>query len=91
MAIAVGYEKGLDAAPYIVAMGKDGLADRIIEIAKKNSIPIVRNIALAHTLWDDGDVYEYVPEDTYAILAEILRWLAALKEGGNELPPDGTS
>ena len=92
LAIAIGYEKGLDAAPYILAMGKDGLAEQLILLAKRHNVPIVRNIALAHTLWDDGEVYEYVPEDTYAALAEILRWLANLKEGGNyEIPPEGVS
>lgn len=91
LAIAVGYQRELDAAPYILAMGKDGLAERMISIAKQYNIPIVRNISLAHTLWDNGEVYEYVPEDTYTALAEILRWLAALKEGSTELPPEGVS
>ena len=91
LAVAVGYEKGLDAAPYIVAMGKDHLAERIIKIAQQNDIPVIRNISLAHTLWDNGEIFEYVPEDTYGALAEILRWLAALKEGSNELPPEGVS
>lgn len=91
LAIAVGYEKGLDAAPYIIAMGKDNLAELIVRKAKQYGIPVVRNITLAHMLWEEGDIYEYVPEDTYAALAEILRWLASLKEGSNESPPDGVT
>ncbi|WP_068467811.1 type III secretion system export apparatus subunit SctU [Candidatus Protochlamydia phocaeensis] len=85
LAIAIGYERHLDAAPYILAMGKDILAERIIMIAEKNDIPVLRNIPLAHKLWEDGEVYEYVPEETYEALAEIMRWVAALKEG-SELP-----
>jgi flagellar biosynthesis protein FlhB len=68
----------MDAAPYIIAMGKDILAERIIHLAQQNEIPIVRNIKLARKLFDDGDVHEFVPEDTYEALAEILRWIAAL-------------
>lgn len=79
LAIAIGYERTVDAAPYIIAMGKDILAERIVMIAKKNSVPIVRNIKLAHKLWEDGEIHEYVPEDTYEALAEILRWIAALQ------------
>jgi flagellar biosynthesis protein FlhB len=77
-AIAIGYDRAVDAAPYIIAMGKDLLANRIVSIAKTHDIPIIRNIKLAHKLWDEGEVHEFVPEDTYEALAEILRWLAAL-------------
>ncbi|MBA3721828.1 MAG: type III secretion system export apparatus subunit SctU [Parachlamydiaceae bacterium] len=87
LAIAIGYEKDMDAAPYILAMGKDGLAQRIVELAEKYNIPVVRNIPLAHKLWDEGDVYEYVPEDTYQVLAQIMRWITSIEEGTNELPP----
>jgi flagellar biosynthesis protein FlhB len=78
LAIAIGYRKDLDAAPFIVGMGKDELAARIIKLAEQYDIPIVRNIKLAHQLWEEGDLYEYVPEETYEAVAEILRWLSAL-------------
>ncbi len=78
LAIAIGYEQGVDPAPYVLAMGNELLAERIIKIAKDNDIPIVRNIKLAHRLWDDGEVDDFVPEDTYGPLSEILRWIASL-------------
>lgn len=87
LAIAIGYEKDVDAAPYILAMGKDGLAARIIMLAEKYDIPVVRNIPLAHKLWEEGEVYEYVPEETYRALAEIMLWIKSISEGGDELPP----
>lgn len=79
LAIAISYKREMDAAPYILAMGEDMLAERIVKIAEANDIPIIRNITLAHRLWNDGDVYEYVPEDTYEAIAEILRWIASLR------------
>ncbi|CAF23474.1 type III secretion system export apparatus subunit SctU [Candidatus Protochlamydia amoebophila] len=85
LAIAIGYERHMDAAPYILAMGKDVLAERIVKIAEKNDIPVLRNITLAHILWEQGEIYEYVPEDTYEALAEIMRWIASLKDG-TEIP-----
>lgn len=81
LAIAIGYEKEVDAAPYILAMGKDGLAERMIKFAAQYDVPVLRNIPLAHKLWDECDLYEYVPEETYEALAEILRWVASLKDG----------
>ena len=79
LAIAIGYNRDLDAAPYILAMGEDMLAERIVKIAETNDIPVVRNIKLAHKLWNEGDVYEYVPEDTYEVIAEIVKWVASLR------------
>ena len=79
LAIAIGYERELDAAPYILAMGENELAKRIVSIAEANDIPIVRNIKLAHKLWEEGDVYEYVPEDTYEAIAEIVKWISSLR------------
>lgn len=78
LAIALGYKKNTDAAPYIIAMGEDILAERIVSIAQANDIPVIRNIKLAHKLWNEGDVYEYVPEETYEVIAEILRWIDSL-------------
>lgn len=78
LAIAIGYNKEIDAAPYIVAMGQDILAERIIKIANENDIPVVRNIKLAHKLWDEGEIYEFVPEEAYEPIAEILRWISSL-------------
>jgi len=80
LAIAIGYEKDVDAAPYILAMGEGFLAEQIIKIAEKLEVPIMRNIPLAHKLWEEGNLYEYVPEDTYEAMAEILRWVASLQE-----------
>lgn len=80
LAVAIAYDKELDAAPYITAMGSEGLAERIIGFAKEYNIPIMRNIPLARTLWEQGEAYEYVPEETYEALAEILRWVEGLKE-----------
>lgn len=87
LAVAIGYEKDIDAAPYILAMGQDVLADRIIKLAEQYDIPILRNITLAHKLWEDGEIYEYVPEETYEALAEILRWVASIKDGSEIQEP----
>ncbi len=79
LAIAINYEKDVDAAPYIVAMGSDILAERMIKIASDNDVPVIRNIKLAHKLWDEGEVYEFIPEGSYEPVAQILRWIASLK------------
>lgn len=81
LAIAIAYDKSVDSAPYILAMGSGLLAENIVKLAEKFDVPILRNISLAHKLYDEGELFEYVPEETYEALAEILRWVASLKAG----------
>ncbi len=80
LAIALGFDKDVDAAPYVLAMGKGHLAEQILKIAEEHKVPIVRNIPLAHKLWEEAKLYEYIPEDTYEPVAEILRWIASLQD-----------
>lgn len=78
LAIAIGYNRETDAAPYILGMGENLIAEQMIRFANRYEVPIVRNIRLAHNLWDNGEVYEFIPEESYEAVAEILRWIAAL-------------
>lgn len=78
LAIAIAYDREMDPAPYIVGLGENLVAEQMLRVAEKYGIPIVRNIKLAHKLWDNGEIYEFVPEDTYEAVAEIIRWIASL-------------
>jgi type III secretion protein U len=78
LAVAIGFDRNVDAAPYVILMGKDLLAERIIKLANDYNVPVVRNIRLAHRLWESGELYQYIPEDTYEALAEILRWVSSI-------------
>jgi len=78
LAIALGFDPELDPCPFILAMGQGILAQQIIKIAEEHDIPIIRNIPLAHTLMEKGKIFEYIPEETYELVAEIVRWLAEL-------------
>lgn len=79
IAVAVDYEEEKEPAPKIVVMGRGEIADRIIKIALESNIPIMRNVALAHTLFEKGKIGEYIPEETYQAVAEILRWLKGIE------------
>jgi len=80
LAIAIEYDQELDQAPWITAMAKDKMAEQMISLAEAYNKPVIRNIALAHALWDDGELYDYVPEETYEMIAELLRYLATLEQ-----------
>lgn len=86
LAIAIGYKEEIDAAPYILTMGNDYLAEQIVKLADQYNVPVMRNIPLAHKLWEEGDIYEFVPEDTYEAIAEILRWVKSLQSDTIDIP-----
>ena len=77
IAIGIGYEVEYPA-PYIVTKAKGIEAQWIIDQAKQLDIPIMRNIPLAHQLYDDTEEWSYVPIETYDAIAEILKWAQSL-------------
>jgi type III secretion protein U len=88
IAVAVMYESETEPAPRIVTMGKGTMADLIIKEAMNYNVPIMRNVALAQTLFENGEINNYIPEDTYQAVAEILRWIEGLESSetiGTEL------
>ena len=69
-AVAIEYNPE-DMAPKIVATGRGKLAERIIEQAKENDVPVHQDEKLANTL-SKLDIGEYIPPELYEVVAEIL-------------------
>ena len=84
IAVAIEYKETTEPAPRIVTMGQGIMADKIIRIGQDAFVPIMRNVALAQTLFSKGKIGDYVPEETYEALAEILQWLKRLEAGEEE-------
>jgi type III secretion protein U len=68
-----------EPAPKIVTMGKGITADLIIKAALEYHIPIMRNVVLAQILYEKGKISDYIPEETYQAVAEILKWLTSIE------------
>ncbi len=79
IAVALGYEEK-DPAPMILTMGQGEIASEIIRIGLELKIPIMRNPELAQALFYKGKISDYIPEDTYQAIAEILKWVKSLEE-----------
>lgn len=78
IAVAIGYMPEKYKAPWIIAMGINLHAKRIITEAEKYGIPIMRNVPLAHQLWDEGKELKFIPESTYEAIGEILLYITSL-------------
>lgn len=80
-AIALRYDPEQDAAPVVLAKGKDLVAARIKEIARDNRVTIVENKPLAQSLYKMCKIGSQIPADLYQAVAEVLAYVFKLKGG----------
>ncbi len=78
-AVAITYKAEKTPLPVIVAKAEGTRAQRIIEIAKKASVPIMQNIPLARGLYEAAECDHYIPSDFIEPVAEVLQWVQQLK------------
>ncbi|QLQ22245.1 MAG: EscU/YscU/HrcU family type III secretion system export apparatus switch protein [Paracoccaceae bacterium] len=75
-AMALSYEQSMDA-PHVVAKGTGIVAERMLEIALANGVPVHEDPALL-SLLSALNIEEQIPEDVYQVIAELLcffiRW-----------------
>jgi len=79
-ACALRYDPEKDFAPVLVAKGADKVALRIIDIARENDVPIVRNQKLAREIYFNTEIGETIPEKLYKAVAEVLAYVFTLRE-----------
>jgi flagellar biosynthesis protein FlhB len=78
-AIALKYDQETMEAPMVIAMGKDHLALKIKEKAKEYRIVIMENKPLARALYHQVDIGDYVPEELFQAVAEVLAYVYRFK------------
>lgn len=79
-AVALDYDREKTPLPKILAKGQGDLARRMIEVAKSEGIPIMRQPPLARALFAEGLEDCYIPKDLLAPVAEVLRFVEALEK-----------
>ena len=76
-AVALQYT-GAGGAPRVLAKGRNHVAARIREMARKHGVPIVENKPLARLLHRTAKVGEQIPEALYQAVAEVLAYVYRL-------------
>ena len=79
-AVAIKYDPDKYDAPYLLGKGRDLIAQNIKEIARENEIAIVENKPLARAIYNDVEINEFIPEELYELVAEVLAYVYSLKE-----------
>ncbi|GAA0123323.1 MAG: EscU/YscU/HrcU family type III secretion system export apparatus switch protein [Clostridium argentinense] len=72
-AAAVKYDYG-SAAPKVTAAGMGHIADKILEKAEENKVPIVENEELANLL-TNVDVGDEIPLELYDVVAKVIAYV----------------
>ena len=82
-ATALQYSPDEDAAPKVVATGKGIVAEKIIEKAKENDVPVYQDANLAQTLSALG-IGDQIPSEIYEVVAEILIFIGSVDKSYGE-------
>jgi len=78
LAVAIEYHEGMKA-PRVLAKGPYHVAQKIIQIAKENNIPVVQNIPVARAIYKTIDIGQEISSDLYLAMAEILAYVYKLR------------
>ena len=81
LSVALLYKRGEMISPEVIAKGAGDLALKIRQIAKQHNVPIVENKKLARTLFKEVDINYPIPEKVFPVVAKILAWSFALRQG----------
>ena len=75
-AVAIDYRPDITPLPVVVAKGRNLYAAHLRAQAEESGVPIFRNVPLARSLYADTEVNEYVPDELFEAVAEILTWVS---------------
>ena len=79
-AAALGYDRGVDGAPRLLARGKGDIAARILERARAHNIPVEEDPDLLQCL-DSLEIGHEIPVEAYQAVAQILAFLYRKNSG----------
>ena len=78
-AVAIKYDLEKNAAPVVVAKGRDFMAQQIIKEAAKHSVYMVENPPLARALYSSVGIEMEVPQQFWTVMVEIIAHVMAIK------------
>ena len=78
-AVALKYEEGRMGAPRVVAKGVGLLAERILELAREHTVPVLQAPPLARALYRHAEIGDEIPQRLYTAVAEVLAYVYQLR------------
>ena len=84
-AVALKYQTETDAAPKVTAKGEGLVAERIIQLARENQVPIKEDPDLVQIL-SQVDINKEIPPSVYKVVAELLAFIYKLNSKYQKIP-----
>ncbi|MDH5457746.1 MAG: EscU/YscU/HrcU family type III secretion system export apparatus switch protein [Nitrospinota bacterium] len=84
-AVALKYQTETDAAPKVTAKGEGLVAERIIQLARENQVPIKEDPDLVQIL-SQVDINKEIPPSVYKVVAELLAFVYKLNSKYQKIP-----
>lgn len=82
-AAALSYDMKQGGAPKIIATGSGEIAEKIVETAKDNEVPVVKDTALAQVL-TKLSIGDEIPSELYSVVAEIFLFIYSMDKDYGE-------
>lgn len=84
-AVALRYDMEADNAPKVVAKGRGHVAENIMAVAQKNTIPVYQNKTLVNMLMA-LELDREIPPELYKVIAEVMAYVYRIdkKHGKNK-------
>ncbi len=79
-AVALDYDADAMHAPRVLAKGAFHVAQRIVDIARENHVPVIQNVPLARSLYRMVEVDQEIPPEMYLAVAEVLAYVYRLNK-----------
>lgn len=73
-AVALQYNAERDMAPRVVAKGRGHVAENILSVAQKNSVPVYQNKTLVNMLMA-LEIDREIPPELYHAIAEVMAYV----------------
>jgi len=85
-AVALRYVPGRDAAPVVVAKGRDVIAEAIRELAAVNKVPMLRYPQLTRAIYFTATVGMPIKDELFSAVAAVLAFVMYLDDTSRQKP-----
>src|SRR5262249_33074261 len=76
LAVVISYRPEQMALPIVTAKGRNLQAHYLRTQAEEAGVPVFRNVPLARALFADAPINDYIPDELFDAVAEVLAWVS---------------
>ncbi|MFA9423912.1 MAG: EscU/YscU/HrcU family type III secretion system export apparatus switch protein [Sedimentibacter sp.] len=83
-AVALKYDSNKNNAPVVIASGAGYIANKVVEIAEENGVPVYKDDSLS-VLLSQLDVGSEIPEELFSTIVDVYLYFLNFKLNKDEI------